>query len=103
MIEVSHLDTSTGKERSTLVMAGRVAWCDPDAGILLRSSSAPATFDHPHPLERQAETRDLRYDPISLKEPQDLHSWDWLGCPARFINFALHKSVQEVSNKTNTH
>lgn len=46
---------------------------------------------------RQSEYVDLEYDPISLKEPQDLHSWDWLGCPSRFLRFLLHKSVQEVS------
>lgn len=66
----------------------------------MKSVSAPATLQTPHPLSRQMATREFDYDPISLKEPEDLHSWDWLGRPSRFISYLLHKSVQEVKGFT---
>lgn len=69
---------------------------------MMKSVSAPAQLENPHPLSRQMATREFEFDPISLKEPEDLHSWNWLGCPSRFISYLLHKSVQEVKYFTHT-
>lgn len=36
------------------------------------------------------------FDPVSLREPPDLHDWGWLGLPQRLMGLFVHKSVLEV-------
>lgn len=38
----------------------------------------------------------LDYDPVSLKEPKELHEWKWLRIPRQWLDYLTHEAVLKV-------